>query len=52
LASSDAAGLVADVLADLGADGSSERLRQYEDDLLARWHAASVRAHLKRPSPR
>jgi DNA mismatch repair protein MutL len=48
LASSDAAGLVADVLADLGADGSSERLRQYEDDLLATMAChASVRAHRK-----
>lgn len=35
LASSDAENLVADVLADLGADGSSDRLRHYEDDLLA-----------------
>ncbi len=46
LATSDAANLVADVLADLGADGSSERVRQYEDDLLATMAChASVRAH-------
>ena len=48
LASSDAENLVADVLADLGADGASERLRHYEDDLLATMAChGSIRAHRK-----
>ncbi len=48
LASSDAENLVADVLADLGTDGSSERLRHYEDDLLATMAChGSIRAHRK-----
>ena len=48
LASSDAENLVADVLADLGADGSSDRLRHYEDDLLATMAChGSIRAHRK-----
>ena len=48
LAAEDAANLVADVLADLGVDGSSDRLRQYEDDLLATIAChGSIRAHRK-----
>jgi DNA mismatch repair protein MutL len=48
LASSDAENLVADVLADLGTDGSSDRLRHYEDDLLATMAChGSIRAHRK-----
>ena len=48
LASSDAENLVADVLADLGADGSSDRLRHYEDDLLATMAChGSIRANRK-----
>ena len=48
LASSDAENLVADVLGDIGTDGSSERLRHYEDDLLATMAChGSIRAHRK-----
>ena len=48
LAPEDVANLVGDVLADLGADGSSDRVRQYEDDLLATMAChGSVRAHRK-----
>ena len=48
LASSDAENLVTDVLTDLGTDGSTERLRHYEDDLLATMAChGSIRAHRK-----
>lgn len=48
LATEDAEGLVTDVLADLGVNGSSDRLRQYEDDLLATMAChGSIRAHRK-----
>ncbi|MCX7064059.1 MAG: DNA mismatch repair endonuclease MutL [Proteobacteria bacterium] len=46
LADSDVGSLVTDVLADLAVDGSSDRIRQHEDDLLATMAChASVRAH-------
>ena len=46
LAASDAGELVKDVLADLRVDGTSERLRQHEDDVLSTMAChASVRAH-------
>jgi DNA mismatch repair protein MutL len=46
LADSDVGSLVTDVLADLAVDGSSNRIRQHEDDLLATMAChASVRAH-------
>ena len=46
LATEDVAGLIADVLADLGTDGASQRIREYEDDLLATMAChGSIRAH-------
>ncbi len=46
LATADAARLASDVLADLGVDGSTDRIRQYEDDLLATMAChGSIRAH-------
>ena len=48
LAPEDVVSLVTDVLADLGVDGSSDRLRRYEDDLLATMAChGSIRAHRK-----
>jgi DNA mismatch repair protein MutL len=48
LAPEDVVNLVTDVLADLGVDGSSDRLRRYEDDLLATMAChGSIRAHRK-----
>ena len=48
LAIEDVANLVTDVLADLRVDGSSDRLRHYEDDLLATMAChGSIRAHRK-----
>ena len=44
----DVVNLVTDVLADLSVDGSSDRLRRYEDDLLATMAChGSIRAHRK-----
>ncbi len=52
LAAADAGGLVKDVLADLHVDGSTERTRQREDDVLSTMAChGSVRAHRRLSLP-